>query len=253
MIVIEGLEKTYGSHENRADYVIRKVDLTIAPGQFLCALGPSGCGKTTLLNLLAGFLLPTAGKIHFAGEPVTAPGPDRAVVFQEPTLFPWLTVLGNVMFGLRLTTLNPAEQLEKARFFLCLTGMDEHAQAYPHTLSGGMRQRVAIARALALEPKVLLLDEPFSSLDTNTRERLQDELLKIWQQLNLTVFYVTHSVSEAAYLADRIIVMGGAPGNIQEDFLLSLARPRERSSQEVREIKQLLRQKLKELPCCISR
>lgn len=253
IIEIKNLSKSYKNNNGRINcHILQNINLSIPEGQFVCVLGPSGCGKTTLLNLLAGFIKPCSGSIFFNGKKITGAGPERAVVFQESTLFPWLTAQGNVEFGLRQRGDDKRTRAELSLKFLKMVGMAQHSDAYPHTLSGGMRQRVAIARVLALEPKALLMDEPFSALDTNTREHLQDELLRIWQKLRRTVFYVTHSVEEASYLADRIIIMGPAPDNIFMDELVTLRRPRERSSEEMGKMKQSLRKTLDALPCCIK-
>lgn len=251
MIRFENVSKCYGGGKIDTSAVLADINIIIATGQFVCILGPSGCGKTTLLNLVAGFIRPSGGRIRFNGAPVTKPGPDRGVVFQDANLFPWLTVRENVAFGLRQKRPRRNSCAEIADRYLERVGMREHANAYPHTLSGGMRQRTAIARVLALEPEALLMDEPFSSLDTNTREHLQDELIRIWGSERRTLVYVTHSVTEAAYLADRVIVMGPAPRNVHADIPIALARPRERSSEEVRRVITVLRNVLDELPCCI--
>ncbi|MFZ0612988.1 MAG: ABC transporter ATP-binding protein, partial [Desulfobacterales bacterium] len=207
---------------------------------------------TTLLNLIAGFIRPSRGRVLFDDAPVTGPGPDRGVVFQDANLFPWLTVRENVAFGLRLNGSKKIGVADMTTNYLSMVGMQRHAANYPHMLSGGMKQRVAIARVLALNPRALLMDEPFSSLDANSRERLQDELLRIWQTDRRTLVYVTHSVEEAAYLADRVIIMGPSPNNIIDDIALPLNRPRNRSSAELHDSTMLLRSALDALPCCIK-
>jgi NitT/TauT family transport system ATP-binding protein len=252
MITFERIHKCYGTDSSASRFILEDVSLSFDDKHFVCILGPSGCGKTTLLNLVAGFIAPTSGRVLFDGEPITKPGPDRGVVFQDATLFPWLTVLDNVTFGLRQQGLSTATSADVAMECLELVGMAAHARDWPVLLSGGMRQRVAIARILALQPKVMLLDEPFSALDANSRERLQEELLRICERRPCTVLYITHSVEEAAYLAERVIVMGSVPHNIHADICLPSARPRNRYSREFSDITAMLRTRLDELPCCIS-
>jgi NitT/TauT family transport system ATP-binding protein len=248
MISLSRLSMEFHNNSQAPVRVFGEVNLHIAPGEFACIVGPSGCGKSTLLNLVAGFLKPTSGAILFDGRPVTRPAPERGVVFQDPTLFPWLTVQGNVEFGLRESGLSARERRQKVQDYLALVGLEGYEEVYPHALSGGMRQRVALARVLALEPKALLMDEPFSALDVNTRERLQDELLHIWELHRRTVAFVTHNVEEAAYLADRLVVMGFPPAIIVREFWVPLSRPRERDSQEMRLLVKQLRQELDLLP-----
>lgn len=230
---------------------LENVDLTVAAGEFVCLLGPSGCGKTTLLNIIAGFVLPTQGKVLFDGKPVTGPGPDRGVVFQDPTLFPWLTAAQNVAFGLINRRVPEPQRQVKVADGLRIVGLEPHAAAYPHELSGGMRQRIALARVLVLEPKALLMDEPFSALDTISRECLQDELLEIWRRQHIPVIFVTHNADEAAYLADRIIIMGPPPNSVRNIISVTLPRPRNRSSSDINSIAMALRQHLGMMPCCI--
>lgn len=247
MICLKHVSKQYGDGSTTLD----NVSLSIEQGQCTCLLGPSGCGKTTLLNLIAGFIKPTKGTVLVAGQPVCKPGPERGVVFQDATLFPWMTVLTNVSFGLRQKGLSKRKSAAVAQEHLELVGMTDYAAALPVSLSGGQRQRVAIARVLALEPQVLLMDEPFSALDANSRERLQDELLRICTVRPTTILYVTHHVDEAAFLAERVLVMGPGPGNIRADLLLAQPRPRNRHSDEFASIKYKLRQELDQLPCCV--
>lgn len=252
MIRIENISKKYRHNGRESTTILLDINLTISEGQFVCLLGPSGCGKTTLLNLVAGFIKPSQGRILFNGACVSGPGPERGVVFQDATLFPWLTVRQNVEFGLRQRGMNNNDRKKAAAQYLHLVGMAPHADDYPHTLSGGMRQRISIARVLALEPQALLMDEPFSSLDVNSREHLQDELLRIWDTHRCTLLYVTHSVEEAVYLADRVIMMGPAPKSIYGDIILSMKRPRKRLSTEFHNTIASLRTSLNELPCCIK-
>lgn len=206
-----------GSREKQEDFVaVDNVSLALKPGEFLAIVGPSGCGKSTLLDLLAGLTTPTAGQISIDGKPVTGPGLDRGIVFQQYALFPWLTALGNIEFGLEAKGVAKAERLAIARHYLQLVGLGEFEHHYPAELSGGMKQRVAIARSLAYDPNVLLMDEPFAALDAQTRETLQAELLRIWQQTGKTIIFITHSIDEAIYLGQRIAIMTSRPGRIKQ-------------------------------------
>ena len=227
------------------------VGLHVARNEFVCVLGPSGCGKSTLLNLVGGFERPSSGRVLFDGRDVTAPGPDRGVVFQDHALFPWLTARQNVEFGLRHAGVPSGERAAVADEFLRMVGLNGFADARPHALSGGMRQRVALARVLALEPKALLMDEPFGALDALSRNRLQDELIRIWESHRTTVLFVTHSVEEAAYLADRVVLLGPAPSSLRGDVPVPVARPRRRRSGEMREIEARLGRELAAMPCCL--
>ncbi|MFI0479635.1 ABC transporter ATP-binding protein [Actinomadura sp. 9N215] len=193
------------------------IDADIAGGEFVTIVGPSGCGKSTLLRLVAGFARPTGGEVAVAGEPVTGPGPDRGVVFQQPRLFPWLNLRRNVEFGLRMTGAPAARRRSRTAELLDLVGLSESAARLPHELSGGMQQRAAIARALAPGPRILLMDEPFAALDALTRERLQEELRRIWRRTGTTILFVTHSVDEAVVLGTRIIALSRRPGRIVLD------------------------------------
>jgi len=253
MIQFENVSKSYPQKGKPPSLVLSRIQMAVHEGEFVCVLGPSGCGKTTLLNLIAGFIYPSKGRVLFEGRRVTAPGPDRAIVFQDATLFPWLTVKKNVEFGLALRGMKRRALDETSFRYLEIMGLAEHANKYPHSLSGGMRQRVAIARVLALEPKVLLMDEPFSALDANARERLQDELLRVWMNHRLTVVYVTHSVAEAAYLADRVIVLGNHAFGVFADMPIALKRPRQRTAAQLLALKEKLRGCLAAQPCCIQK
>ncbi|MFC8303012.1 ABC transporter ATP-binding protein [Specibacter sp. NPDC057265] len=195
--------------------VLDDVNLDVAPGEFLTIVGPSGSGKTTLLDLLAGLTRPAAGKILVDGREVTGPGHDRAVVFQQYALFPWRTASKNVSIGLEGTGLNRRQRAQKAHEYLDLVGLTGFADRYPHELSGGMKQRVAIARSLAYEPDILLMDEPFAALDAQTREQLQDELLRIWQDTQKTIIFITHGIDEAVYLGQRVAVLSSRPGRLK--------------------------------------
>ena len=207
---------------------VQNANFTLEKSEFLCLLGPSGCGKSTLLNIIAGFLTPTTGQILIGGKPVRGQGTDRGVVFQDfAQLFPWRTALGNVAFGLEMKGVPKAERDEIALKQLDLVKLAKFANSYPHHLSGGMQQRVAIARALAAEPRVLLLDEPFSSVDALTRIELHELLLGLWTQAGFTVVLVTHDVDEAVYLSDRIALLGRRPAEVAEVFTNPLSRPRD--------------------------
>ena len=211
---------------------LEDIALDVAEGEFMCLLGPSGCGKTTLLNAVAGFVAPTEGTLTVRGTPVTGPGADRGMVFQEYGLFPWFTVEQNVAYGPRLKGMRGAELDALTRHYLELVQLSAFAGRYPNQLSGGMRQRVAIARALANHPSILLMDEPFGALDALTRETLQEELVKIWERERRTCVFVTHSLAEAVYLADRIVVMAAGPGRVSETLVNPLPRPRDRTSDD---------------------
>lgn len=253
MIELREVTKRYPHANGLAERTaLSAVNLRATVGEFVCILGPSGCGKSTLLNLVAGFLRPTTGQVLFDGRAVAEPGPERGVVFQEPTLFPWLTVRVNVEFGLAAGGMSRNDRRRAALATLHLVGLDGFEQAYPHTLSGGMRQRVALARVLVLEPRALLMDEPFGALDANSRDRLQDELLRLWQQHRRTVLFVTHNVEEAAFLADRVVVMGPAPNSICGKVSVDLPRPRRRTSAALHRIAERLRDMLNEMPCCLA-
>jgi len=224
-VSIRGLTKEY-VQDDRLVIAVSNVDLDIGDGEFVCVVGHSGCGKTTLLNILAGFIEPTTGTITFGDGGGPRQG-DIGVVFQEYALFPWRTALGNVEFGLEMRNVPPAERRRRAQAFLELVHLGHAASTFPHQLSGGMRQRVAVARAMAYEPALMLMDEPFGALDAQTRERLQTLTEEIWQKTRKTVFYVTHNLAEAVYLADRIVVMRPHPGRIHEVIPVDLPRPRD--------------------------
>ncbi len=203
------------------------IDLDIAAGEFLALVGPSGSGKTTLLELLAGLSTPTTGTILIDGRPVTGPGLDRAVVFQQYALFPWQTALANIEFGLAAKGIRRGQRQTVAREYLELVGLAGFADRYPHELSGGMKQRVAIARSLAYQPGILLMDEPFAALDAQTREQLQDELLRIWTQIGTTIVFITHAIEEAVYLGQRVVVLSARPGRVTEIIDIDLAERRQ--------------------------
>jgi NitT/TauT family transport system ATP-binding protein len=228
-IQVQRVSKTFGA---RATPALVEVDLDVADRELVCLLGPSGCGKSTLLNIVAGFLPPTTGTVLVDGRPVTGPAPDRGVVFQEYALFPWLTVTGNVEFGPAMQGRPAAERRELVTRYLDLVGLRAHAEKFPAQLSGGMKQRVAIARALANGPAVILMDEPFGALDAQTREVLQDELSRIQRVEHKTILFVTHSIREAVYLADRVVVMTSVPGRVKQIFSVKLPDVRDRFAPE---------------------
>jgi NitT/TauT family transport system ATP-binding protein len=224
-IELRSLSVSFGG-PGRAATALRDISLNIQAGEFLAVLGPSGCGKSTLLNAIAGFEPPSAGSVLVDGRPVLGPGPDRPVVFQQHSLFPWMTALDNVAFGLRMADDRAARV--RARHYLRLVGLAEAVDRYPHELSGGMQQRVGLARALAVEPNVLLMDEPFGALDAQTRILMQEQLLKLWERWRHTVVFVTHDIDEAIFLADRVAVLGLGSPSLRGLFEVQLARPRGR-------------------------
>ena len=214
-IVVEGVSHLYRPARGRAVLALEDVSLEIAPQEFVALLGPSGCGKSTLLYLIGGFLPVERGAIRVEGAPVAAPGPDRGIVFQHFALFPWKTVKANVRYGLEKMGLAREEQERRAQRYIELVGLKGFEESYPSQLSGGMKQRAAIARTLAVEPKMLLMDEPFGALDAQTRSLMQSELLAIWQKTHKTVVFVTHDVQEAVLLAQRVVVMSARPGRVK--------------------------------------
>jgi len=243
MLTIENLNKTYISHGSETSALV-DINLQIEEGEFVCLLGPSGCGKSTLLKIIAGLIPATSGRIAINGRSVSSPGPERAVVFQDYALFPWMSVRDNVEFGLEARKIPAAERREASRRLLKVVGLSDFADRFPHQLSGGMKQRVSIARALAVDPSLLLMDEPFGALDAQTRQLLQDELLRIWREYRKTVVFVTHSIEEAIYLSDRIVVMTARPGRVKQIVMVTEARPREMASidmnQRQREVRAVL-------------
>lgn len=222
-LVLKNVSKTFDD-TNQA--TLRNVDLEIKQGEFLCVVGRSGCGKSTLLNLIAGLEKPTSGEIVLNGRPVTGPGADRTVMFQEHALFPWLNVIQNVKFGMEMTGVPKEEQERRADKYLEMMQLNDYREYAIHQLSGGMRQRVALARAFTMDSEILLMDEPFSALDKQTSNRLRKELQDIWMQTKKTIFFITHSVEEAVFLGDRIAVMSAAKGSIRNIVDVELDRPR---------------------------
>ncbi|PIG92576.1 ABC transporter ATP-binding protein [Gloeocapsopsis sp. IPPAS B-1203] len=207
--------------------VLQNINFQLYPSEFVCVVGASGCGKSTLINIIAGLLPPTSGEVKVDGEVVLGPGPDRGMVFQNYTLYPWLTVAGNISFGSRLRSLSAKQRKERIAYFLEVVGLTQFAKAYPKQLSGGMKQRVAIARALANEPDVLLMDEPFGALDAQTKEQMQQFLLNLWQQTQTTIWMITHDVEEAVFLSQRVFVMSSNPGEIKQEIAIDLPQDRD--------------------------
>nr|QNO42940.1 vitamin B12 import ATP-binding protein BtuD [Methanosarcinales archaeon ANME-2c ERB4] len=236
---LQHITKTFSTEEGEMT-ALEGINLEVKPAEFLCIIGPSGCGKTTLLRMVAGLDHPTSGKIILDRKEVKCASPDRGMVFQEFSLFPWRTVLKNVEFGLEINGMKEKERREIAEKYIALVGLKGFENHYPYELSGGMKQRVAIARALATEPSILLMDEPFGSVDAQTRNVLQEELLRIWKRTKKTVLFVTHSVDEAVYLADRVAVMSARPGCLVKCLDIDIPRPRKRTSLEVNEFREKL-------------
>jgi NitT/TauT family transport system ATP-binding protein len=222
---VENLSKVFGSGK-RVVTALDNINFVTHRREFLCVVGPSGCGKSTLVRILAGLEEHTSGNVLLQGKPVSEPGSDRGMVFQGYTLFPWLTVKKNVMFGLEVNGLAKFEAERQALQWLALIGLERFAESYPHQLSGGMKQRVAIARALANQPPILLMDEPFGALDAQTRCRMQAHLLEIWRKIDITIVFITHDLDEAIFLADRILVLSAHPGRVEELIEVPVPRPR---------------------------
>ena len=230
MLELVNVDKVYSNFNGEKIEAVNDLSLHIEENELVCLVGRSGCGKTTTLRLIAGLEIPTRGKILLHGNKVEGPSAERCVVFQRYTLFPWRSVLANVAFGLEMQGVSKKAREQTALKYLALVGLEDQARAYPVELSGGMQQRVAVARALATDPKVLLMDEPFGALDAQTRTVLQQELMRIWKVDRKTIVFVTHDIQEAALLADRVVVMQGPPGHIQEIMDCDLPRPRDRNS-----------------------
>ena len=229
-LAIENVSKSFQTSSGKV-LALDRVDLNVAEGEFVCLVGASGCGKSTLLNIIAGLEKPDSGTVLADGKPVTAPGRERLVMFQEPALFPWLDVFGNVLFGLKLKpNLTNKDRRDVAKYYLELVGLSRFEHANIHELSGGMKQRASLARALAPNPRVLLMDEPFAALDALTREQLYGDIQQIWESRRKTIVFVTHNVREAACLGDRVLLFSPHPGRIQEEFVVKLPRPRDINS-----------------------
>jgi NitT/TauT family transport system ATP-binding protein len=225
ILEVRGLNKNFGTGP-AATVALNNINFATHRREFLCVVGPSGCGKSTLVRILAGLEEKTSGEVLLQGKPVTGPGSDRGMVFQGYTLFPWLTVKKNVMFGLEVNGKGRDEAEQQALQWLGLIGLEKFADAYPHQLSGGMKQRVAIVRALANQPRILLMDEPFGALDAQTRAKMQAHLLEIWRKIDITIIFITHDLDEAIFLADRILVLSAHPGEVQELIEVPVPRPR---------------------------
>jgi sulfonate transport system ATP-binding protein len=232
-VALDGISLSYKTTSGKQLLALDNISLAVKPGEFLCVVGPSGCGKSTLLHLIAGLHPQISGKILVDGKPVNGPGTDRILIFQELGLFPWLTVGGNIEFGMKMKNVSRAEREEKVQHYLRLVHLSKFKNSYIHQLSGGMRQRVALARALATEPDVLLMDEPFAALDAQTRDLLHDELERIWAETGRTIIFVTHNVREAVRLGDRVALLTFRPGRVKEEFSVNLPRPRHMEQTDV--------------------
>ena len=243
ILELRGVTKQFDFQGQRIE-AVRDAHLRVGKGEFVCLIGASGCGKSTLLRIVAGFETPTRGQALMWDVPIDGPGRERGMVFQDYGLFPWLTVRGNISFGPSSSGRPAGEVKDTVDRFISLVGLQRFADAYPHQLSGGMKQRVAIARVLANDAEIVLMDEPFGALDAMTRERLQDELLEIWQRTGLTVLFVTHSIEEAIFLGDRIVVMSPGPGRIESEVQVSLRRPRDVVAPDFNELRRQLAQML---------
>jgi NitT/TauT family transport system ATP-binding protein len=228
IITIDRVSQRFQTKSRRDHLALSDISLSVEEGAFVSILGPSGCGKSTLLYVVGGFVSPTEGTASMKGKPIKGPGPERGPVFQEFALFPWKTVLGNVMYGPRQQGANSTEAEAQARALIEMVGLKGYESFYPKELSGGMKQRVALARTLAYHPEVLLMDEPFGALDAHTRTRLQNDLLQIWERDRKTVLFVTHSVEEAVFLSDKVVMMTRSPGRIRQVIDIELPRPRRR-------------------------
>ena len=229
ILEIDRVSQVFQTSARKEHLALSEISLTIEEGAFVSILGPSGCGKSTLLYIVGGFVSPTRGAARMKGQAITGPGPDRGPVFQEFALFPWKTVLGNVMYGPRQRGVRATEAEAESRALIEMVGLKGYENFYPKELSGGMKQRVALARTLAYHPEVLLMDEPFGALDAHTRTRLQNDLLNIWERDRKTVLFVTHSVDEAVFLSDKVVMMSNSPGRIREVIDIDLPRPRRRN------------------------
>lgn len=244
-IQIENVSKNFAG-ERQSVTALSGINISVRKGEFVCFVGPSGCGKSTLLNIIAGLDHATQGLVKANGSPVNAPGIDRVVMFQESALFPWLNVLHNVEFGMAVNGITKEERRVRARQLLRLVHLSRFERAYLYQLSGGMRQRVALARALALNPDVLLMDEPFAALDSQTREILYGELQEIWLRTKKTIIFVTHNVREAVCLGDRVLVFTARPGKIKKEFSITLSRPRDVNSAEIGKYSRSIVEELRE-------
>jgi NitT/TauT family transport system ATP-binding protein len=232
-VALDGISLSYKTTSGARLLALDNISLEVKAGEFLCIVGPSGCGKSTLLHLIAGLNPQTSGNVLVDGKPVSGPGTDRILIFQDLGLFPWLTVAGNVEFGMKMKNVSKAERKEKVDYYLRLVHLSKFKDSYIHQLSGGMRQRVALARALATEPDVLLMDEPFAALDAQTRDLLHDELERLWSETGRTIIFVTHNVREAVRLGDRVALLTFRPGRVKQEFAVNLPRPRQMEQADV--------------------
>lgn len=244
-LVIQGVSKKFIT-KHKDTHTLDDINLVFEKGEFICLLGPSGCGKSTLLNIIAGLEKPTEGKVLLNGREIKGVGVERAVLFQQDALFPWLNVIDNVEFGMSIAGVPKEEKREKALKYLRMVHLTKFQNSFIHELSGGMRQRVSLARALTLDSEILLMDEPFAALDSQTKSILQQELQKIWWETKKTIVFVTHNVEEAVLLADRVIVMAANPGKIKRDVPIQLARPRKSESIDLTYIAAEVMKELKE-------
>lgn len=240
MIEIQGVSKQFSTRRN-THQALDGIDLSVAEGEFVCLVGPSGCGKTTLLNIIAGLERPDGGRVLLGGQPVQGPGPDRCIMFQEAALFPWLTVAKNVEFAVELAGVPRGEWAMRVEHHLRMVHLWRFRDAHVHELSGGMRQRAALARALAAHPQVLLMDEPFAAVDAETRDVLHGELMDLWSRYRKTVIFVTHNLSEAVRLGDRVVIMATGPGRVQAVHEIDMARPRKREGEVARHVGRITR------------
>jgi len=245
MLTVTDLHKRYITNESEV-LALKNINLEIREGEFISLLGPSGCGKSTLLKIAAGLIGASSGSIEINGSTVTGPGPERAVVFQDYALFPWMTVQDNVEFGLEARRMPSAKRRQISAELLKVVGLEDFAKRYPHHLSGGMKQRVSIARALAVDPQFLLMDEPFGALDAQTRSVMQEELLRIWKVYRKTVIFVTHSIDESIYLSDRIVIMTARPGRIKAVIDVNEERPRDMNTPAMSDMRRRVRAILSE-------
>jgi len=239
MLEVDNVTKIfYDQKRGRGLIALKNVDVIIRKSEFVCLIGPSGCGKTTLLNIVAGFERPTLGEVRHEGEVIDSPSPKRAVIFQDHSLFPWMTVIENIEFGLKSRGITGRQAYREALYYLEMVGLTEFADARPNQISGGMKQKVAVARALALDPDMLLMDEPFSSLDELTRKRMDLELIELWKRERKTVLFITHNIEEAMLLGDRILLMSALPGRIIKEWKVNGARPRDLLSPGLRALRE---------------
>jgi NitT/TauT family transport system ATP-binding protein len=249
---IDHISKRFEKNRHEVVDSLLNISFEVTEGEFICILGPSGCGKTTLLRIISGLEQPTEGKVLIDGKDIERPNPKLGMIFQDYSLYPWRTVNDNIAFGLELQDVDKKKRQEIVRNYLDLTGLTEFGHSYPYELSGGMRQRVAVVRALAVDPVVLLMDEPFGALDAQTRNKLQNDLLDIWQKTKKTILFVTHSVDEAVFLADRIIVLTPRPGRVCDDISIDLPRPRNRTSIEFAKFRRHVLDLINQKACTIQ-